>query len=105
MIRAVVLLAEWDHDNDNYRITHQDEPPPATPAMLAEWWDFRRYGLPPNAGGMRDQPLGWMHNCQQLAEAYRVWLAWMTCDKGPDWRRAHPGETRTALQLRGMVYG
>jgi len=105
MIRAVVLRAEWDHDNDNYRIVHQDEPPPQFPAGLLEWWDFRRYGLPPNAGGMRDQPLGWMDRCQQLAEAYRVWSAWTACDKGPEWREANPEMTRTALQLREMVYG
>jgi len=105
MIKAVVYRAEWEHSANDFRITHQGEPPPQLPAELREWQAFKRYGLPPNAGGQRDQPLGWMDRCERMDYCYRVWRAWMACDKGPEWVDAHPDEYKTARQLRSMVYG
>ena len=105
MIRAVVLLAEWDHDKKTYPIKHPDEPPPRTPPELLEWWRFRKYGLPPLAGGMRDQPIGWMERCETMDSIYRAWVAWLTGDKSPEWRKQHPDDNRIAQHIRKEIYG
>ena len=105
MIRAVVYCAEWDLDSDNFCLTHPDEPPPQPPAELMEWYAFRRYGLPPNGGGLRDQPLGWMDRCEYLDSVYRAWASWMAGDKSPEWVNAHPREYGLARWLREYVYG
>ena len=105
MIAAVIHLAEWDHSPNDFRIVHEGEPQPQMPPELREWYDFRSYGLPPNAGGQRDQPYGWLDSCKRLAYYYRVWRAWMASDKGPEYAEAHPDEYKAARQLREIVYG
>ena len=105
MIRAVVERATWEHAPDDWPITHPGQPIPPPPYELQEWWDFLRYGLPPNAGGMRDQPLGWMDRCQTLDAYYRAWAAWLSGNKGPMWRKEHPEQAELALWLRESGYG
>lgn len=97
--------AEWEHSENSFRLTHPDEPPPRVPALLSEYWRFRRYGLPPLAGGMRDQPLNWFEHAETLANSYSAWLAWMEGDKGPDWRKAHADIMPLIKWLRETVYG
>ena len=91
MIQAAMWLAafgalgEW-----RFSIAHPDQPQPQAPPLLREFWRFRRYGLPPLAGGMRDQPYGWFEHGELLANVYESWRAWLESDKGPDWRKQHP---------------
>ena len=101
----MVYLAEWELSRDNFHITHQDEPPPQAPALLSEFWRFRRYGLPPLAGGMRDQPVNWFEHGELLERSYSAWSAWMAGDKGPAWREQHADIMPLVKWLRGMVYG
>jgi len=101
----VVFLAEWELSRDNFRITHPDEPPPLAPPLLQEYWRFRRYGLPPLAGGLRDQPVNWFEHAELLERAYSAWSAWMSGDKGPDWRKAHADVMPLIKWLRELVYG
>ena len=105
MIRAVVYRAEWDHDGDAFEMTHPDEPPPAFPGELVEFWDFQRYGLPPNAGGLRAQPFGWLARCKTLDRVYRAWRAWLASDKGPEWIKDHRADWDVVKQVREIVYG
>lgn len=101
----MVYLAEWELSRDNFRITHPDEPPPQAPPLLQEYWRFRRYGLPPLAGGLRDQPVNWFEHAELLERAYSAWSAWMAGDKGPDWRKAHADVMPLIKWLRELVYG
>ena len=101
----MVYRAEWDHSENGFRLTHPDEPPPQVPPLLQEWWRFRRYGLPPNGGGMRDQPAGWFERGELLARSYSVWEAWLASDQGPDWRREHADIMPLIKWLRELVYG
>lgn len=105
MIRAVVYLAEYHHDANNFALMHPAEQPPRTPPELREWWSFQRYGLPPLAGGMRDQPYGWIERCQTLDSIYRAWTAWTAGDKSAAWRNEHPDDNRIAQSVRSEVYG
>ena len=100
-----MLRAEWDVSADNYRLNHQTETPPPVPELLAEFWRFRRYGLPPLAGGLRDQPYHWLEHAEQLEHVYSVWQAWLRSDKGPQWRREHADVMPLIKWLRSESYG
>lgn len=101
----MVYRAEWDHDENAFRLTHPDEPPPQVAPLLSEFWRFRRYGLPPLAGGMRDQPLNWFEHGELLERAYSAWAAWMAGDKGVEWRKTHADIMPLIKWLRELVYG
>ena len=105
MIRAVVERATWEHAPDDWDKTHPGQPIPSPCPELGEWWNFLRYHLPPNAGGMRDQPLGWMDRCQTLAAYYRAWQGWLASDKGVGWRRNNPDAMRLIQRVRENGYG
>jgi hypothetical protein len=105
MIRAVVYCAEWQHDRNAFVLAHPGEPPPSFPYELVEFWDFQRYGLPPNAGGLRDQPLGWLDRCKALDRIWRAWAAYLGGDQGPEWYREHAAEARVAREVKEIVYG
>ena len=97
------LLAEWHHSPEDYRLTRQGEPVPAVPQELREFWQFQRYGLPPNAGGLRDQPLGWLTNAETLARCYRAWGAWLSGNKGVKWRKEHADIWDTVEAMREVM--
>jgi hypothetical protein len=73
---------------------------PAPPPVLVEYWRFLRYQLPPNGGGLRDQPLGWLEAGETLERVYHAWRAWTQSDKGPTWRKEHPDLMQTVNVLR-----
>jgi hypothetical protein len=101
----VVLLAERDGMTAHtFALLHPDANP-APPPLLAEFWRFLRYQLPPNGGGMRDQPLGWFEGGEMLDRIYRAWRGWTESDKGPTWRKEHPELMQVVKTLRGMGYG
>lgn len=98
MIKAAVALAE-------YHAGQTDAPPPDPPRELVEFWQFKRYQLPPNGGGLRDQPAGWLDRCETLDQVYRDWLAWCRGDKGVEWRRSDPDRWQRVKRIREFVYG
>jgi hypothetical protein len=101
-----VRLAEWHVlGAQKWGVVHPDTPPPAPPPLLSEFWLFRRYNLPPNGGGMRDQPLNWFEHGETLDRVYRAWRGWMESDQGPTWRKDNPELWQTVKVLRGMGYG
>ena len=107
--------AEYDLSENNFALSHPEWPPPQgsppripapqVPALLSEFWRFRRYGLPPLAGGMRDQPVGWFEHGELLSSVYSAWTAWMQGDKGPEWRAAHVDILPLIRFVRETVYG
>ena len=105
MIRAVALLAEYHADAGNYETAHGTAQPPTIPPLLAEFWRFQRYRLPPNGGGLRDQPAGWFDRGETLSQVYSDWRAWMESDKGVDWRARDPDRWARVKRIREFVYG
>jgi len=88
MIRAGVEDGAWLH------------PPP----LLREYWQFTRYHLPPNPGGLRDQPLGWLATGEDLDALWRAWRAWEAGDKSAAWSQAHADIWPLVKWLRKIIY-
>ncbi|MCP4536265.1 MAG: hypothetical protein GY832_03890 [Chloroflexi bacterium] len=76
------------------------------PAILSEYWRFQRYGLPPNAGGQRDQPVRWFDNAHVLDTVYRAFALYKQRVPGKEaaWYKAHPAEARIIGKLRELVW-
>ena len=106
MIEAAVGLAEYHAlGARDYGRVHPGAPTPTPPPVLSEFWRFRRYGIPPLAGGMRDQPVNWFEHAEALDRVYAAWHGWLSGDQGPEWRKAHADLMPTVKELRRMGYG
>jgi len=64
--------------------------------LLKEYWQFLKYNLPPNGGGLRDQPPGWFENGEMLHIVYRAFVEYHARERGHDaaWMKAHPDAAR-----------
>jgi len=101
-----VRLAEWHAlGEQKFRVVHAGASTPTPSPLLSEFWLFRRYGLPPNAGGLRDQPLNWFEHAEALDRVYTAWRGWLEGDQGPEWRKTNAHLMPTVKWIRGMGYG
>lgn len=50
-----------------------NKPPPQD---LIDLWDWRDLGTPPHAGGLRDQPAGFLHRAKYLEHVYNIMRLW-----------------------------
>jgi hypothetical protein len=74
----------------------------APPPELRELWDWHFYGLPPNPGGLRDQPVRWVRRLRPVALVYRAFLAYQQAEPGKlaQWKAQHPTEARIIAQIQ-----
>lgn len=75
----------------------------APPPVLVEFLRFLRYGLPPLAGGQRDQPVGWFARGETLYQAREDWREWTGSDKTAAWRKAHAAQWERIARLRAVI--
>jgi hypothetical protein len=90
MILAVVAAVEQRH---------------ALPPELQEFVYFQQYGLPPLAGGLRDQPLGWLDRNSQLHAALVAWRDYRAGPKTADWKSTYPQRWKIAKYIRKLKHG
>ena len=73
------------------------------PEELREFEVFAQYGVMPNDGGQRDQPLGWFNRGGAMYESMQSWHVYKRGDYTAKWQRKHPGLFEWGEKMREKV--
>ena len=60
------------------------------PYDLKTAFHYRNFGLPPNAGGQRGQPVGWLDRMSMALNYYHAMKAYLKADNKAAWANDNP---------------